>query len=1579
MKTRLASMLLAICMVLTLCPVPGSAASGKVSQGTALSETESSTQATTEAVSAENPAENTSESTAESSTESSPDGTAPDEAVSAAQAQIDVLPTAKELSAMDEEAFNAAGEQIYAAYDAYAALTEAQQAEITGAECFDTLFAVLNEGVSTMAGTVKPAGSGTADDPYLIGTADELSWFTQLVDGLLSDGTAQNASACAKLTADLTLTDLCVPINLGNNQSDKAYFNIPYQGTFDGAGYTISGWRSLANNNTNYQDSDFGMFGYIGAQGVVKNLNLSGSVVGYCDTGILCGSNLGTIENCSVSGTVSTTGKGATGTHDVGGICGYNAGTIKNCIFTGTSGGIVGSSSGTVENCYYLADSELDSFDGTTYKTAAQFASGEVAYLLNGSTSTGTLVWYQTIGTDSCPAFSGGTVSYGYYAFDSNGFKTLEYSNENTEVDEYEAVTQDSDGIYQIANAGQLYSFAKKVNAGETSISGKLTADIDLNPGYTFNSDGTYSGGTSPRAWTPIGSASKIFSGGFDGNGKTISGIYINNMNNYMGLIGRSSQGVISDLTITNSYIMGMTIVAAVCGKSSLTSISNCTVSASVYITADCAVGGICGESSGVINQCVNYATITGKTLSYNNYGVGGICGTSYGSTFTSCVNYGTITGLSCTGGICGNTEQNASSYVTTKIQNCANVGAISASSSYGGIFGRNDYGGTIVQFCFNTGTLANDATSFIYGSTTTSFTLDHCYYLAASESDSIDGTTYKTAEEFASGEVCYLLNGDQTTIVWYQTIGTDSYPTFSGETVYKGAYKNGIFDASLDGYTNTYQEYEAAVINNNGTTNDDTDDYYEIANVGQLCWFAAKVNAGDTAINGKLTADIDLNGVTWSGISNQSTIFSGTFDGGGFAISNMNSAKTNQSPGLIYALGTNGVVKNLTMKSAYTFDQNGQSKGIVVGENNGSIEAVFVTDSQITMGNYDGMGGIAGKNTGTISNCAVINVIFTRVWGAVEGNKVSGAITENNTGTVSNCYSYGITFVGGTTANAGALVAAGTAPVNSYYLSTDISTEKKVVAGVGGIAATAEQFASGEIAWLLNSSASTGVWKEDIDNGVTPYDAVPNFTGGVVYYSYNAYDTNGFGSTRSYSNTNPEETLYEPAVLKDGVYEISNAGQLYWFAQQVKNGNTSLNAKLMADIDMNPGFTFNADGTYTSTSTDTDTPRSWILIGIDNDITYAGTFNGNGKTVSGIYFNEEKTGCGLFGQSFGTISDLTVSNSYIAGSKGVGGICGSNAGAITRCFVTDSVYVIGNFKSSLGYGESKIWIGGICGLQAGGSISDCASAAAASGSTYVGGICGNLMGGTIANCYNIGTVSASSETLGFAGGVCGGNINGTVVTNAYYLEDCAKDGSGTVQYGIGNTTVGNTTADVAGSTTAKTADEFASGEVCWLLNGSASTGVWRQDIDIDTTPDASPNFAGAAVYYVESLNNKYSNSATGEIVFVDITWGSMTFTYQTGTWNSETCQYDGACWTPDEPNGNAVTVKNSGTAKVSATLSYTPQESYNSITGSFDSDVTADIPLGEEKKWLLSLSGKPAEAMSSAILGTVTVTIKGE
>ena len=187
----------------------------------------------------------------------------------------------------------------------------------------------------------------------------------------------------------------------------------------------------------------------------------------------------------------------------------------------------------------------------------------------------------------------------------------------------------------------------------------------------------------------------------------------------------------------------------------------------------------------------------------------------------------------------------------------------------------------------------------------------------------------------------------------------------------------------------------------------------------------------------------------------------------------------------------------------------------------------------------------------------------------------------------------------------------------------------------------------------------------------------------------------------------------------------------------------------------------------------------------------------------------------GVCGQNEGRIEDChnsgAVSGTAIASTPAhVGGVCGANGSStIINCQNT------GKVTSQGGY---YIYVGGVCG-QNNGRIEDCHNAGAvsgtaiASGSAYVGGVCGaNGRKSTITNCYNEGEVIADGDQV-YAGGVCGKNEKSTI-TNCYFDSEIAGEG------------VGNG----GGETTEKTVEQFQSGEVAWLLNGS-SDGAWVQGI----------------------------------------------------------------------------------------------------------------------------------------------------
>lgn len=239
----------------------------------------------------------------------------------------------------------------------------------------------------------------------------------------------------------------------------------------------------------------------------------------------------------------------------------------------------------------------------------------------------------------------------------------------------------------------------------------------------------------------------------------------------------------------------------------------------------------------------------------------------------------------------------------------------------------------------------------------------------------------------------------------------------------------------------------------------------------------------------------------------------------------------------------------------------------------------------------------------------------------------------------------------------------------------------------------------------------------------------------------------------------------YQPAVLttdkydidnddsKDKVYKIGNAGQLYWFAGLV-NGtlsgveqNVSANAVLTADIVVNKNV-LKSDGTLNE-----GTFKEWTPITGSSNSTYSGIFDGQNHTISGLYFNQEDSyDVGLFGRNNGKIANAGILDSYFYGTSKVGGVCGNNyTGTITNCYNTGSVSGLGN-------------LGGVSGYNYTGSITDCYNIGSVSGNEgNVGGVNG-WNKGTITNCYNVGSVSGTEH---YVGGVNGYNDGGTI-TNCY-------------------------------------------------------------------------------------------------------------------------------------------------------------------------------------------------------------------
>ena len=646
--------------------------------------------------------------------------------------------------------------------------------------------------------TAFAGGSGTAEDPYQIADGAQLARFAAMVNGTL-DGTQQNTAACGKLTADILLNDTEDWENW-NESTEGLNSWTPigsdanrFTGILDGDGHSVSG--IYVNSNEHYQ----GFVGYLGVNGIIQNIGVKESYVkGVFSTGGVCGQNDGLMINCYNSGNVTgsyyvggvcgrstgtdneysfltncyNTGK-VTGHESVGGVCGLNTshGPISNCYNIGSVtgsfkfGSVCGHNDHTVTNCYYLegtTDGIGIDFSGTGKvfaKSAEQFASGEVAWLLqNGQAEQ---VWGQNISfnpKDSYPVLGGLKV----------------YNNNGT----YSNMAMDGDGFYLISTADELRLFASMVNSGQTNISAKLTADIELN-----NTTGweNWSESNAPaNTWTPIGNSSQPFTGTLDGAGHSVSGIYINNTEINQGLVGVLGEGgTLQNLGVKASYIKGDNQVGGVCGWNDMGSITNCYNTGSVESTG-AEAGGVCGTStSGNVSNCYNTGSVTGYKR------VGGVCGGNSG-TVTNCYNTGSVEGNEIVGGVCG---RNSST-----VTNCYNSGSVEGNYSVGGVCGLNYI---TVTNCYNTGSV--EGNSNVGGVCGNSFgNVTNCYYLNTCGAAGVG--TSKTADEFASGEVAWLLQNGQTEQVWGQAIGTDDYPVLDADGT-KRVYAVTLYQGALSGF----------------------------------------------------------------------------------------------------------------------------------------------------------------------------------------------------------------------------------------------------------------------------------------------------------------------------------------------------------------------------------------------------------------------------------------------------------------------------------------------------------------------------------------------------------------------------------------------------------------------------------------------------------------------------------------------------------------------------------------------------------------------------------------------------------
>lgn len=232
--------------------------------------------------------------------------------------------------------------------------------------------------------------------------------------------------------------------------------------------------------------------------------------------------------------------------------------------------------------------------------------------------------------------------------------------------------------------------------------------------------------------------------------------------------------------------------------------------------------------------------------------------------------------------------------------------------------------------------------------------------------------------------------------------------------------------------------------------------------------------------------------------------------------------------------------------------------------------------------------------------------------------------------------------------------------------------------------------------------------------------------------------------------------------IESDGSYTVTSADGLMNVAELVNGGKTDINITLDKNIDL--------------------TGKGWTPIGTDYDNSYKGTFDGGGHTITGLTFTTNDEYAGLFGylNRAGTVKNVVMegvqitSNQIYGGS--IGGVVGSSWGTIENCSVSGSI-------------SGTVYVGGVVGVQIGGSITGCSSSATVKGMVDVGGVAGQTnSSATLTACYATGNVTleiAPKKNIA-GGGLVGMNAGSRGLLACYATGNVTSTGSSTGYVHIG-------------------------------------------------------------------------------------------------------------------------------------------------------------------------------------------------
>lgn len=896
------------------------------------------------------------------------------------------------------------------------------------------------------------------------------------------------------------------------------------------------------------------------------------------------------------------------------------------------------------------------------------------------------------------------------------------------------AVPQQGEGTatdpYRISTADELAWLAQEVNAGRgASYNAVLGNDIDLKD----------------KEWTPIGkNSSYAYKDTFDGGGYTISGLKIDSTAQYQALFGYVKGGTIKNLTVVGSVTSSNKYTAGIVAYGSPVTVKSCTNKVSVTATEKGYAAGVVASAS--TNSEVMGCTNIGAIIGCGDF-VGGIVGAGSGiKTISNCFNHGSVTNNGkpsgyayCTGGIAGNVSSSSSTVIR-----CGNTGAVTSTiKRTGGVVGGA--AGTI-SACFNTGTVTGiyGVGGVAGGASTKDVKITDCYNTGDVICEPPSATFKDTNAKGVGGII-----GDPSSTYNTGIVLTNCFNA--------GAVKNNstIADVVVGG-----------VIGSSAAKNITARNCYYLATDG-LSGDGADASA--TGMTGKteewlkstdLVADLggsyiakdgDYPILGWEDPDAEYTVkFTLSPATASVTVKQGDATVTPKSDGSyqlkkgVYTYEVSAV-ECQTETGSFTVAYAGQTISITLKEKLYDVKFTTTPDDAVLA--VDGRTPEADGRTYRLPKSGSPYTYTLKAFGYEDKSDTFTVPDGDNalTVTLTKLPTQKVTF--------GAVTAADGKDITPVISVTCAAwpAQKLTAAADGGY-----DLPAGEYSYAVSCTGYKTV------RGTFTVTNTAVTLPAAQLEVQTAWD----GTTYT-----------EPQKDADGVYQIGAPDELMWFN---KNAKMTDSAKLTADICINENMNAEVSTLY-----------EWTPIGeYDSAKRYAGTFDGGGHTVSGLYIATsgiKNTGMFGYAKKDSKISNLTLSDSKISGTGNyTGGIAGE-AYDMENCHVTGTVTVSGAayVGGVSGYQDGTITqcssaavvvatgnnVGGVTGYvqsNASAAMTECFNTGSVKGNSAVGGLTGNLYnGGTISACYNTGAVTATAAA-GTAGGLVGSFRYGTI-KNTYH------------------------------------------------------------------------------------------------------------------------------------------------------------------------------------------------------------------